>query len=234
MKLTKCPNGHYYDAEKFPSCPHCSGSAAMGGLDKGEDSSTESFGGFGTPSPISMNIPKGGPEDDDVTRSMSNAPQQNFQPGGFAPAQQQKNADDDGKTVGFYLPRSGNKEAEEARKQEIKEQTRPVVGWLVCVDGCNFGRSFELYFGKNFIGRDSSMDVCLSGDNTVSRHKHAILIYEPRQRLFFAQPGEAHELFYLNDEVVLNSVQLKDRDRITIGKHTLVFVPFCDSEFGWE
>ena len=23
MDLTKCPNGHYYDKEKFLSCPHC-------------------------------------------------------------------------------------------------------------------------------------------------------------------------------------------------------------------
>lgn len=23
MKLTKCPNGHYYNADKLPYCPHC-------------------------------------------------------------------------------------------------------------------------------------------------------------------------------------------------------------------
>lgn len=25
MKLTKCPNGHYYDADKNPECPYCGG-----------------------------------------------------------------------------------------------------------------------------------------------------------------------------------------------------------------
>ena len=24
MNLTKCANGHYYDADKYSSCPHCS------------------------------------------------------------------------------------------------------------------------------------------------------------------------------------------------------------------
>lgn len=23
MDLTKCNNGHYYDAEKYDECPHC-------------------------------------------------------------------------------------------------------------------------------------------------------------------------------------------------------------------
>ena len=27
MKLTKCINGHFYDAEKFSTCPHCAGNA---------------------------------------------------------------------------------------------------------------------------------------------------------------------------------------------------------------
>ena len=25
MKLTKCPNGHFYDADKHPECPYCNG-----------------------------------------------------------------------------------------------------------------------------------------------------------------------------------------------------------------
>jgi hypothetical protein len=29
MNLIKCNNGHYYDAEKFPTCPHC---AEVGGM----------------------------------------------------------------------------------------------------------------------------------------------------------------------------------------------------------
>ena len=84
------------------------------------------------------------------------------------------------------------------------------------------------------MGRASDMDICLKGDDSVSRTKHAIITYEPKERKFFAQPGESHELFYVNDNVVLTSAELKDRDEISVAKTKLVFVPFCDSKYGWE
>ena len=30
MKLTKCPNGHFYDADKHPGCPYCNGGLEAG------------------------------------------------------------------------------------------------------------------------------------------------------------------------------------------------------------
>ena len=30
MKLTKCPNGHFYDADKHPECPYCNGGLEAG------------------------------------------------------------------------------------------------------------------------------------------------------------------------------------------------------------
>jgi hypothetical protein len=77
------------------------------------------------------------------------------------------------------------------------------------------------------------MDVWLRNDPSVSRNRHAIIVYEPRERIFFAQPGESHELFYVNDSVVLSTTQLKDRDRISVGESTLIFVPFCNADFTW-
>lgn len=29
MNVVTCPNGHYYDADKYPSCPHCSNYGGM-------------------------------------------------------------------------------------------------------------------------------------------------------------------------------------------------------------
>ena len=28
MNLTKCKNGHYFDADKYPNCPHCASSGS--------------------------------------------------------------------------------------------------------------------------------------------------------------------------------------------------------------
>lgn len=122
-------------------------------------------------------------------------------------------------TVGFYSGLIG---------------TEPVVGWLVCVEGDYFGEDFKLKSGRNFIGRASNMDIALSGDVSVSREKHAIVVYEPKSRVFIAQPGESSELFYLNDEVVLNNVKMKANDVISIGKTKLMLIPCCNQDFCWE
>ena len=42
MKLTKCPNGHFYDADKHPECPYCNG-----GLEAGSTAIRKSGNGIG-------------------------------------------------------------------------------------------------------------------------------------------------------------------------------------------
>ena len=78
------------------------------------------------------------------------------------------------------------------------------------------------------------MDVALTGDNSVSRERHAIVIYEPKARIFIAQPGDSRELFYLNDEVVLNNEKLKNYDVLTVGNLKLMLVACCGEHFSWD
>ncbi len=127
--------------------------------------------------------------------------------------------DDDGKTVSFYQSKKG---------------VEPVVGWLVCVEGDDFGASFTLKAGRNFIGRSETMDVVLHGDSSISRERHAIIVYEPKRREFIAQAGESRELFYLNEEVVLNPVRINQYDIITVGNTKLMFFPCCGENFSWD
>lgn len=110
----------------------------------------------------------------------------------------------------------------------------PVVGWLVAVGGMYFGEDFRLKEGRNFIGRAPEMDIQLSLDTTVSRRRHAIIVYEPRSRVFYAQPGDSRELFYVNDKVVLSVMELHDRDVLTIGNTRLMLVTLCGDGFRWE
>ena len=113
-------------------------------------------------------------------------------------------------------------------------QNEPVVGWLVCVKGEDAGKDYPLHTDKNFIGRAANSDVCLSKDKAVSRDRHAIIIYEPRGNVFFAQPGESSKLYYINGQVVLGNVELHAFDRISLGGTELVFVPFCGEHFMWK
>lgn len=117
------------------------------------------------------------------------------------------------------------------RKDAVVE---PVVGWLICVEGPHMGADFRLTAGGNFIGRDSEMDVCLKNDETVSRHKHLNVTYEPKSGTFLVAPGDTKELSYLNDNVVLETKKLNAYDTLLVGECKLLFVPFCSDSFNWD
>ena len=87
--------------------------------------------------------------------------------------------------------------------------------------------------GKNFIGRDAKMDVALTEDKSVSRDRHAIVVYEPKAHLYLIQPGESSSLVYRNNEVVLTPVKLEAYDMITVGDVNLLFMPLCGERFNW-
>ena len=110
----------------------------------------------------------------------------------------------------------------------------PVVGWLVCVEGPDKGRDFRIHGQKNFIGRSPSMDIALTGDDSVSRDKHASVAYDPKQRAFWILPGEALGLVYLNEQLVNTPMKLTSRDIVEVGKSKLMFWPFCDDKFHWD
>lgn len=229
MNLTKCKNGHYFDADKYPNCPHCASSGSADddvtvnmeqtGYRGGVSSSDDQTVGFWeaaqpSPAPAGPAANVGGPRPGGGPVSLMQA----VNAASAAPANLRVEEDND-KTVSYY--------------GGILE-TEPVVGWLVCVEGKMLGKAFELKNGKNFIGRSSQMDVILEGDANVSRDRHAIVTYEPRGREFFAQPGESRELFYVNGQVVLMNVVLKARDIISVGKTDLMFIPFCGADFSWD
>ena len=112
--------------------------------------------------------------------------------------------------------------------------TSPCTGWLIALGGAHVGIDFRLKAGKNFIGRGNDMDVPLVGDKSISRNKHAIVVYEPKQHLYLIQPGESSELVYLNDSVVLSPMQLNAYDIITLGEVQLLFMPLCGEKFSWS
>lgn len=190
MNLQKCENGHFYDADKYPTCPHCQM--------MGDDPKTIGMAGAPEPDRFAAAGAAGG----------ATAPPK--MPS-FVPS-------DDAPTVGIFHDPSG---------------VQPVVGWLVCIRGGEFGKSFTLKEGKNFIGRGPDMDVVITKDRAISRNRHACLIYEPHERVFFVQPGESHELFYLNESVVLNNEMLQAGDVLLLGETELLFVPLCGPNFSW-
>ena len=110
----------------------------------------------------------------------------------------------------------------------------PVVGWLVCVEGPDRGRDYRLHSERNFIGRAPSMDIAITGDDSISRDNHAVISYNPKKHSYRLAPGDSRGLVYLNDEEVLGAMEIKPYDRIELGKTVLLFIPFCGERFTWE
>ena len=189
MNLTRCENGHFYDAERFQSCPHCNQTAISTVLqdDNGESQYT-----------LPLNNVQQVTKTEPVVVT--------------APA-------DENKTIGYFVGAIG---------------AEPVVGWLVAIEGAHFGSDFKLKTGRNFIGRSAGMDVALTADPAVSREKHAIILYEPKANIFLVQPGDAKELFYLNDKVVLTATEINAYDVLNLGDTKLLFIPCCGEKFNWD
>lgn len=184
MNLQRCENGHFYDADRFDSCPHCN---------QGTISTVaESTEGKNYTLPLD--------EDESKIQEMVSG------------------QTEEGVTIGVY----GDL------------QTEPVVGWLVAVEGNHFGEDFKLKAGRNFIGRAANMDVALSGDASISREKHAVVVYEPMSNVFLVQPGDAKELCYLNGKVVLTTTEINAYDLLSVGKTKLLFIPCCSDKFNWD
>ena len=232
MNLTRCTNGHFYDVDKFPGgCPHCNSNegseitvaannlvsggtaesvtVAMNSYAPPMDAYTVPMEPMGANMGMDMTVPEIVPEPAVATNNYNTATYNN-------------SYDDDSKTISIFSHSTKTTGSE------------PVVGWLVCVSDSHFGQSFVLKSGRNFIGRGSDMDIVLGNDKAVSRDKHAIILFEPKKRDFLVQPGEARELFYLNDDVVLTTEKLKAYDVLSIGNTQLIFVPFCNEAIGWD
>ena len=206
MRQTRCEKGHFYDADRYASCPHCANMA--GGMPQGNPTVTKTLDDQVT---VTLGKPEQAAQMEQVVQM---APKSE---GVAAEIREVVPFDDEPVTQGFF-----------------KKDSDPVVGWLVCTKGVHKGEDFRLRVGRNFIGRGQDMDIKLTGENTVSRDKHAIVLYEPNQRIFLAQMGESHELVYLNGELLLSNAQMKAYDRIQLGDAELMLVPCCGENFDWQ
>lgn len=116
-------------------------------------------------------------------------------------------------------------------KSIIQGQNSPVTGWIVCIEGSFKGRSYEIRQGKNFVGRDVSMDIALLGEKSVTRNKHISIVFEPKKCETYIVPENG--ITYINEIPVNSSVLLNENDILSIGELKFIFVPYCDGERKW-
>lgn len=256
MDIKRCPNGHFYDSEKYVECPHCDEKAEVV-VHKNQQEKTDksnskkkaqptknnlsgrlfkrerTYSGENTISYQQEDLTADTPREDRKTQS--------FQEAGSADSQNKHEVTETEKpkesSLGELLQKTkayDNKEVKTVSLYEGMSHIDPVVGWLVCVKGDVYGYSYVLKTGKNYIGRHTDMDICISGDNTVSRENHAVLMFEPQNKEFILLNVESKGLVYVNGEVIKENTTLRAKDIITIGQTLLLFIPLCDDEFDWS
>lgn len=139
-------------------------------------------------------------------------------------------ASNEGKTMSYFSSATSQTQAQ----NQAPKATDPVVGWLVCVQGVHFGESFCIFAGKNSVGRSSENRIIIADDGSISRIKHALIIYEPKKKNFYLQPGDSSGLTYLNGDYITESHILTSRDMIELGDSKFMFIPLCGDDFSWE
>ena len=164
-------------------------------------------------------------------------------------------ADDVGKTVGFTTPAAQGfsfDDDEDSKTMPLFEAAKnndddnrtvaliqktmgidPVVGWLVATDGSEKGRDYRIHSDNNTIGRSDRMDICIRGDETISRENQAIITYDGMGKQFFLSPGDGRSIVRVNDKAIFSTTELAAYDKIILGNTELLFIPLCGDKFVW-
>ena len=205
MEMRKCVNGHYYDASVNTECPYC-----KSGTNTGKTVALDAVQGTGANLAVdadgdSKTLPMGY-----SAQSAANA---------TALSQNAVNDDDDSRTIAVVHQNMG---------------IDPVVGWLVCVNGKEKGREYRLHSDNKYIGRSEKMDICVRGDETISRENHAVVSYDSIDKIYYFSPGEGRNIVRHNGKAIFQTVELNMYDRVVVGKTELLFMPLCGNDFEWS
>lgn len=122
----------------------------------------------------------------------------------------------------------------EIEEELLREEIRPVCGWVVCIEGARQGKDYKIREGKNFVGRSDDMDIQILGDNKISRRNHTVIVYDSKKRTFVLLPGDAAGIAYLNNEAVYVPTPLSPYDVIELGDSKFLFAAFCGEHFEWN
>lgn len=248
MELRKCENGHFYNGELYDECPTCKamksqeghtvplgdGGFAAGGQDTGHTAPLG--GGFsvggqdeGHTMPLGDGGFQMGGQDTGHTMPLGGGDPGHTRPlanGATAPL-----------TGGFVKPQGGPGRADSGHTIAVVQQEMgidPVVGWLVCLNGKEKGRDYRIHSDNNFVGRSEKMDICVRGDDTISRENHAVISYDMVDKCFYLSRGEGRSIIRLNGKAMLTSERLEAYDVLEVGRTRLLFIPMCGERFEWS
>ena len=101
-------------------------------------------------------------------------------------------------------------------------QGRKLVGFLVTYNRSPLGKSFNLYEGKNFIGRDRNCDISVPEDNQMSG-RHMSILYRNVDNKFKYRDEQSSNGTFVNKELS-DEGELNNYDIIRLGNTVFIFI----------
>lgn len=213
-----CPNGHIYDSSIYGNqCPLCPG---------GDETQYVSQSNGGE-SPIGL------AERNAAGGTRVTPPSDNAQPSNDAFASTSAvygGASADGETI--IRPQQnppahshgpiGGGTVIRSPKGEVAANGRKLVGFLVTYNRNPLGKAYNIYEGKNYIGRDRSCDISVPEDNQMSG-KHMSILYRNVDNKFKFRDEQSSNGTFVNKELT-DEGELQNYDIIRLGSTVFIFI----------
>lgn len=222
--IIKCEHGHYYDKDKYRTCPYCEAARQKAAAGQGGFESVQA--GDGRPwamderdddptMPFSAMMPK-------MTNISLREPAQRKAPvdGGSWNGER---GDDDDPTTPFDMP---------SRAKERYAGKPYVTGWIVGLNDEVKGRDFRLTAGMNWLGSSSKADIDLGKGHDIDEKRHCAVVYDAKGNQFLLFPGSGGGTC-LNGRLIDKEEVLKAGDVIKAGSLEFEFVPYCREGHVW-
>lgn len=213
MPKKTCPNGHIYDSsiygDECPLCPKGTNGAQV-----------EAKQEFGMPpyqqadsivGKTTIGMP-GGAKYPGVTGGGMGAPMMHIMDAAgetHFPGQQQSQGYAGGTVI-------------KQPKGMPTAQGRKLVGFLVTYNRNPLGKAYNIYEGKNFIGRASSCDICVPEDKQMSG-RHMSILYRNVDHKFKYRDEQSSNGTFVNKELS-DEGELKNYDIIRLGSTVFIFI----------
>ena len=219
-----CPNGHVYDQSIYgdtcPLCPSPANTGSNSATDLNMTAPDSSSGAHTRVVQPSINseggIPKGFSNiqaQQDPTGSTKVAPNVKQQVQGGSQSQSQNNG---ARTTIRRNP------AMAGGLVKPGDDSRKLVGFLVTYNRTPMGKAFNIYEGRNYIGRDVSCDISIPDDNQMSG-KHMLIRYLSGNNKFSFKDEMSSNGTYVNKEL-LDEGELQNYDIIRVGSTLFIFI----------
>ncbi|GHS94490.1 hypothetical protein FACS1894207_2780 [Bacteroidia bacterium] len=101
-------------------------------------------------------------------------------------------------------------------------ERRKLAAFLVTYSLDPSGEFFPIFEGRNYVGRDSSSNICIQDDSLISS-KHFSILYRSVDKKFKFKDEQSSNGTFINEKLA-DEGELKNFDTIRIGSTKLLFI----------